>query len=305
MKPIFVDEILRELTTIHDFLRWTVSCFNSADIYYGHGTDNPWTEAWCLIMTTVYLSYEDKDRVLYAKLTTSEKSKIIDKVLQRTQEKIPLPYLTHIAYFAGYDFYVDERVIIPRSPIAELIDDRFVSIIGERQIDHILDLCTGSGCIAIACSYAFPNAMIDAIDIDLDAINVAEINIERHDKSEHVFPIQSDLFLEVQHQKYDLIISNPPYVDAQDFANMPEEYQREPTLALCSGEDGLDITRKILSQAYHHLNDEGVLILEVGNSWVHLVDVFPSVKFNWISFKNGGEGVFYLTKKELFPFITA
>ena len=197
-------------------------------------------------------------------------------------------------------FYVDERVLVPRSPIGELIEQYFSPRFSqENPPNRILDLCTGSGCIAIACAVAFPEAEVDALDLSVDALNVAQINIENHGLSEQVIPIQSDVFSGVKGQSYDLIVTNPPYVDQEDVDALPQEYLHEPEMGLGSGVDGLDIVREILSQAANHLNDNGILICEVGNSQMHVEYVYPQIPFTWLSFENGGHGVFMLTKSQL------
>ncbi|TKB53904.1 50S ribosomal protein L3 N(5)-glutamine methyltransferase [Ferrimonas aestuarii] len=299
MDKIFIDEAVTELHTIEDMLRWSVSRFNDAGIFYGHGTDNPWDEAVALVMHCLHLPLELGGEVRRARLLSSEKYKIAEMVIKRVQERTPVPYLTNSAWFAGLEFYCDERVLVPRSPFAELIEKQFTPWMYNKPVNRILDLCTGSGCIAIACAYAFPDAEVDAVDISSDALDVAQINIERHGLLENVFPIQSDGFHGLPGQTYDLIVSNPPYVDAEDMADLPEEFHHEPELGLASGHDGLDLTRRILREAASHLNDNGVLIVEVGNSWVALQQQMPDVPFTWIEFENGGDGVFVLTKEQL------
>nr|WP_269783967.1 50S ribosomal protein L3 N(5)-glutamine methyltransferase [Klebsiella variicola] len=295
---IFVDEAVNELHTIQDMLRWAVSRFSAANIWYGHGTDNPWDEAVQLVLPSLYLPLDIPEDMRTARLTSSEKHRIVERVIRRVNERIPVAYLTNKAWFCGHEFYVDERVLVPRSPIGELINNQFAGLINHKP-QHILDMCTGSGCIAIACAYAFPEAEVDAVDISPDALAVAEHNVESHGLIHHVTPIRSDLFRDLPKLQYDLIVTNPPYVDEEDMADLPEEYEHEPVLGLASGSDGLKLTRRILGNAPDYLSDDGILICEVGNSMVHLMEQYPDVPFTWLEFDNGGDGVFMLTKQQL------
>lgn len=292
------DDVPNSLQTIKDFLRWTFSNFNRSDIYYGHGQDNAWDESLHLVLTGLELPMDLPDNLFDTRLTLSEKQLLVGLVTERLAKRVPVAYLVNSAWFCGLEFYVDERVIVPRSPISALIEDRFHGILHHNP-KRILDLCTGSGCIAIACAEKFPTAEVDAVDLSFDALNVAEINIERHNMQDRVFPLQSDLFTNLIGDKYDLIVTNPPYVDLEDLGDMPEEFHFEPELALGSGYDGLDITKQILANAADYLNDDGVLVCEVGNSMVHLMEQYPEVPFNWVELKNGGLGVFTLTKAQL------
>ncbi|MGF7453008.1 50S ribosomal protein L3 N(5)-glutamine methyltransferase [Pasteurella bettyae] len=292
------DDITNQLHTIKDYFRWTYSNFNRSDIYYGHGQDNSWDESVQLVLSGLYLPLDLPNELYEARLTLSEKQAIIELVIQRLAKRLPVAYLTNSSWFCGLEFYVDERVIIPRSPISALIEDRFQSLLG-KEPKRILDMCTGSGCIAIACAEQFKEAEVDAVDLSTDALNVAEINIERYNLLDRVFPLQSDLFDNLPTDKYDLIVSNPPYVDQEDLDDMPEEFHHEPEMALGSGFDGLDITKRILATAANYLNDNGVLVCEVGNSMIHLIEQYPNVPFNWLELRNGGLGVFALTKAQL------
>jgi ribosomal protein L3 glutamine methyltransferase len=300
LDKIFVDEAVTELRTVGDMLRWAVSRFNDAGIYYGHGTDNAWDEAISLVFHALHLPDEIGQQVIHANLTSSEKHKIVELIIRRVRERVPVPYLTHRATFAGLDFYVDERVLVPRSPIAEMIENRFSPWLYNKPVNRVLDLCTGSGCIAVACAYAFEDAEVDALDISNEALEVAQINIETLGVMDRVYPMQSDLFSAIpKGPQYDLIVSNPPYVDAVDLANMPEEYRHEPKLGLASGNDGLDITRRILANAVDYLTETGLLVVEVGNSMIHLIEQFPDVPFTWVTLERGGDGVFVLTRDQL------
>jgi ribosomal protein L3 glutamine methyltransferase len=220
---------------------------------------------------------------------------------RRVNERIPAAYLTNQAWFCGLPFYVDERVLVPRSPYAELINKRFADWLNNEPIS-ILDLCTGGGCIAIALAYAFEQAHVDAVDISSDALAVAEMNIAEHDLSQRVFPIQSDLMCALQGQQYDLIVSNPPYVDQEDMDDLPDEFRHEPQLGLAAGLDGLDLVDSILQQAPQHLSDKGWLFVEVGNSKVHMNERYPGLPITWVDFEQGGHGVFAINKATLLAY---
>ncbi|ESE40575.1 MULTISPECIES: 50S ribosomal protein L3 N(5)-glutamine methyltransferase [Shewanella] len=300
MDKIFVDEAVTELRTIGDMLRWAVSRFNDANVYYGHGTDNAWDEAIALVFHALHLPEEIGQQVILSNLTSSEKHKIVELIIRRVRERLPVPYLTNKARFAGLEFYVDERVLVPRSPIAEMIANRFGPWLYGKPVNRILDLCTGSGCIAIACAYEFDDAEVDALDISEDALDVAQINVETLGVMDRVFPMQSDLFSAIpEGPQYDLIVSNPPYVDEEDIGDMPDEYHHEPAIGLASGRDGLDLTKRILANAAQYLTPTGILVVEVGNSMVHLMEQFPEVPFTWVNFEHGGDGVFVLTRDQL------
>jgi len=290
--------VVEDLATIQDMMRWAYSYFNASDLYYGHGYDNAWDEAQQLVLAAVYLPADVPEAMYQSRLTLVEKERVIHLIETRLGTRQPVAYLTNSAWFCGSEFYVDERTIVPRSPIGELIMQKFVGLI-DHEPKRILDMCTGSGCIAIACAQQFLEAEVDAVDLSLDALDVAQINIERHGLAERVFPISSDLFNDIPQDKYDLILTNPPYVDEEDLDDMPQEFHFEPEMSLGSGADGLDITKRILAQAADYLTDNGVLVCEVGNSMVHLIEQFPTVPFNWIEFKNGGLGVFSLTRAQL------
>ncbi|MGL5007912.1 MAG: 50S ribosomal protein L3 N(5)-glutamine methyltransferase [Plesiomonas sp.] len=298
MDKIFIDEAVNELHTLQDMLRWTVSRFNAAGIYYGHGTDNPWDEALSLVLPTLYLPLNLPQEMHNSRLLPSERHGIIERVARRINERVPVAYITNSAWFCGMEFYVDERVLVPRSPIGELIQNHFAGLL-PREPKRILDMCTGSGCIAIACAAQFPEAEVDAVDISPDALSVAEHNIYEHGLEQQVTPIRSDVFRDLPQDKYDLIVTNPPYVDAEDIADMPDEYHHEPEIGLASGSDGLKLTKRILACAPDYLRDDGVLICEVGNSMIHLEAQYPDVPFTWLEFEHGGLGVFMLTRQQL------
>jgi ribosomal protein L3 glutamine methyltransferase len=292
---------LTDLQTIRDMVRWAVSRFNEAGLYYGHGTESAWDEAVTLVLRSLHLPHDINPTVLDANLTMTERTHIQRLIQRRIDERIPVPYLIHEAWFAGLPYYVDERVLIPRSPIAEMIESEFSPWL-EIEVDavqSILDLCTGSACIAIACAKAFPDASVDASDISSDALTVAKMNVLRHGVEHQVHLHQSNLFDELPQKKYDIIVSNPPYVDAEDMASLPNEYRHEPVLALEAGDDGLDFAIQIMRSAIHYLTPKGILIVEVGNSEDALAEKFPEIPFMWIEFQRGGGGVFLLTADQL------
>lgn len=298
MDKIFVDEAVNELHTIQDMLRWTVSRFNAAGLYYGHGTDNPWDEAVALVLPTLFLPLDFPADMRNCRLTPSERHRIVERVLRRINDRVPVAYLTNSAWFCGMEFYVDERVLVPRSPIGELIQNHFDGLLPREPL-RILDMCTGSGCIAIACAAEFPDAEVDAVDISTDALTVAEQNIYAHALEQRVIPMRSDVFRDLPQDKYDLIVTNPPYVDSEDIADMPDEYHHEPAIGLASGMDGLKLTKRILAGAPDYLAEDGVLICEVGNSMVHLEAQYPEIPFTWLEFEHGGLGVFMLTRQQI------
>lgn len=287
------------LTSIRDFLRWATSRFNEAGLSYGHGTDSAWDEAVALVLPALHLSHDVDRSILDARLTQTERDKVCHFIERRVSDRVPVPYLTHEAWFAGLSFYVDERVLVPRSPIAELIENQFQPWVDPDQVNTILDLCTGSGCIAIACAKAFPDSEVHASDISTDALAVAKINILRHEVEDQITLHHADVFVDVPELKYNIIVSNPPYVDAADMAALPAEYHHEPRLGLAAGKDGLDIVLKILKHAHRYLSPQGILVVEVGNSEHALADAFPDVPFTWLEFQRGGGGVFLLTAEQL------
>ena len=292
---------MENLRTVQDFIRWTSSQLSLSDVFLGHGTDNPIDEAKQLILATLGLSLFIPTEFYSANLTNDEKQALFDIIQKRISDRVPTPYLTNQAWFCGHSFYIDERVLIPRSPIGELIDNHFQSLLSQPP-QQILDLCTGSGCIGIACAYAFPDAQVDITDISLEALDVAQQNIDLHEMNFRVTPMLSDLFNDIPAKQYDLIVTNPPYVDNEDMDDLPDEFSYEPKLALEAGFDGLDIVKRILSDAIHYLSPQGILVCEVGNSWVSLQEQYPQVPFNWLEFERGGLGVFSITREELIQY---
>ncbi len=290
---------INELITIRDYIRWAASRFNQEQVFFGHGSDNAWDEAIYLVLSCLHLPWDVDSAAMDARLTMEERKRISMVVDRRITERIPLAYLTNEAWFAGIPFYVDERVLVPRSPIAELIERGFTPWLCGDEVKNILDLCCGSGCIGIGCAAAFPEAQIDLADISTEALAVAQINVDKHHLSRRVQVRQSDLFANLGEKEYDLIVSNPPYVDAQDLATMPEEYQHEPELGLSSGADGLDCIKAIMRSAGRYLSEYGILVAEVGNSEAALREQYEKVPFLWLDFEKGGHGVFVLTKAQL------
>lgn len=291
-------DVCSDLISVRDYIRWGASQFNAAELFFGHGTDNAWDDALQLVLHALHLPLPLNPDVLDTRLTLAERKEVVALLRRRIDERMPTAYLTGTAWFAGLPFRVDPRVLVPRSPIAELIENQFSPWLLQEP-EYILDLCTGSGCIGIACAYAFPEAAVDLSDISRDALEVAQRNIDIHEVGHRVRAIESDVFDNLTELRYDLIVSNPPYVDAEDLAEMPAEYHAEPALGLASGVDGLDFTRRLLREALDHLTDEGVLIVEVGNSGVALEAAYPELPFTWLEFRRGGHGVFLLTAAQL------
>lgn len=291
-----------ELSSVLDWIRYSISSFYQADVFFGHGTDNEWDEACNLVFQALNLPLDmpvERQQALYqASVMEAEKLVMLDWLQQRIELQRPLPYITNQAWFAGMPFYVDERVLIPRSPFAELIHKQFSPFL-KVEPKHILDLCTGAGCIAIALANQYPDATIDASDIDTDALDVASMNIHEYQLEQRVLPLQSDLFSALEGQQYDLIVSNPPYVDAQDMADLPDEFQHEPEHALAAGNDGLDLVDVILRQAANYMSQNAWLFVEVGNSEVHMAARFPNLMVTWCKFELGGSGIFAVQKETL------
>lgn len=285
--------------TVEQLIREGAARFAAAGVYFGHGTDNEVDEAAELVFFASGLRHEDAAQVYGTPLSQAQIEASRALFERRIRERVPAAYLTRRMWFAGHEFYVDERVLVPRSPIAELIEARFEPWIDATRIERVLDIGTGSGCIAIASALALPDAEVDAADVSADALAVAQLNIERHGLQTRVRAVQSDVFAGLADRRYDVIVSNPPYVGDEELAELPDEYAREPRLGLHGGADGLDIVRTILAQARSHLSSHGILIVEVGNSEHALIDAFPDAPFTWLEFERGGGGVFILTAREL------
>jgi len=327
-----------DLLTIRDYLRYAASQFAASEIFFGHGTDNVWDEAVHLVMRSLHLPLENNTQFLDARLTRDERVLILERVGRRINERVPLAYLLgeawfmgmpfHIdervlvprspigeliengfqpwlgdkplgeAWFMGMPFHIDERVLVPRSPIGELIENGFQPWLGDKPVERILDLCTGSGCIGIGAASVFEDARVDLSDISPEALAVAESNIELHELRDRVRTVQSDVFENII-GRYDIIVSNPPYVDAEDLSDMPREFHHEPALGLAAGNDGLDIAHRIIAGAAEHLSPKGLLVVEVGNSWVALDEAYPDLPMTWLEFSNGGDGVFAISEQDL------
>ncbi len=317
ISPEHLQEAGEYLNTIRDFIRFGVTALRQYDAHLGQGTDDFFAESSALVLQTLSLDWSADNEILDAKLLPSEKQQVLDLLQRRINERVPTSYLLNLSYFAGKPFYVDERVLIPRSPIAELIQQRFAPYfldehgkmhdnlhnlpvsLQPKTPERILDLCTGSGCIAIALAYAYPDAAVDATDISKDALEVAAINVEHHNMQYQVALLESDLFDRVPaEQQYDLIVSNPPYVDAEDMADLPAEVHHEPEMALAAGQDGLDLVRKMLAVAADYLSEDGLLVIEVGNSEWALKQAFHKIDFHWLQFQKGGSGIFALTAQQ-------
>ncbi|SDW62411.1 50S ribosomal protein L3 N(5)-glutamine methyltransferase [Marinobacter mobilis] len=287
-----------DLHTVRDYLRYVSSQFAASPLFFGHGTDNVWDESVQLVMRSLHLPLENNKLFLDARLTREERGLILDRMEKRITQRVPLAYLLGEAWFMGMPFHVDERVLVPRSPIGELLQSELQPWLGDRHVTRVLDLCTGSGCIGIAAATVFEDAEVDLSDISADALAVADSNIDYHQVGDRVRTVQSDVFDNIQ-GRYDVIVSNPPYVDAGDMASMPEEFRHEPVLGLAAGDDGLDIAHRILAKAADHLTPGGLLIVEVGNSWVALDEAYPDLPFTWLEFDQGGDGVFLLQAEDL------
>ena len=288
------------LITLRDWLRFAVSRFNESKLFFGHGSDNAFDEAAYLILHTLHLPLDRLDPFLDASLTQDEAEEVKTVIERRVRERLPAAYLTHEAWLAEHRFYVDERVIVPRSFIAELLPDQLTPWVeNPEDVSRALDLCTGSGCLAILAALAFPSASIDAVDLSRDALDVAARNVADYGLQDRVELIASDLFAALDGRRYDLIISNPPYVNADSVATLPPEYQAEPALALGSGADGLDATRQILAQAKSHLNPGGLLVVEIGHNRDVLEAAYPTLPFTWLDTESGDQFVFMLRQEDL------
>ena len=293
-------EDTESLITVRDWLRFAVSRFNEAGLFFGHGSDNAFDEAAYLILHTLHLPLDRLEPFLDASLTHGESEEVQAAIERRVRERIPAAYLTHEAWLGEHRFYVDERVIVPRSFIAELLREQLAPWVEEPdEVTRALDLCTGSGCLAILAALAFPNAEVDAVDLSKAALDVAARNVADYGLTDRVELVESDLFAALDGRHYDVILSNPPYVNAESVAALPPEYQAEPALALGSGEDGLDATRQILAAAKAHLNPGGLLVVEIGHNRDALEAAYPTLPFTWLDTESGDQFVFMLRREDL------
>jgi ribosomal protein L3 glutamine methyltransferase len=296
----FFSEASATLRTVRDCLRFAVSRFNEGKLFFGHGSASAYDEAAYLILHTLHLPLDALEPFLDATLTQTELYEVLNVLEKRVEQRIPAAYLTREAWLGDFRFHVDERVIVPRSFIAELLQERLAPWVADAQaVSSVLDMCTGSGCLAILAALAFPGAKVDAADISLDALEVAQLNVDDYGLQERVRLVESDLFSGLNGSTYDLILSNPPYVDAEAVAALPPEYRHEPVLALGSGSDGLDATRVILQRAADHLNPGGLLVVEIGHNRAALEAAFPRLQFTWLEVAAGDGFVFLLQREDL------
>ena len=293
-------QLTDSLFTIRDWLRYSVSRLEESGVFFGHGTDNAYDESVWLVMSALHLPLDTLDNFLDARITKEEAKHLAHLIERRVTERVPTAYLLREAWLKGFKFYVDERAIVPRSFIAELLEDSLAPWIEyPEMVESAADICTGSGCLGILLAHAFPNASIDVVDISPDAIAVANINIKNYDLADQITAVQSDMFSGLKGKKYDLIISNPPYVDAPAMSALPQEYRNEPQIALGSGVAGLDHTHILLKEAKKYLNDDGILVVEIGHNRDALLDAYPELPFTWLDVESGNEFVFLLTKEQL------
>lgn len=288
--------------TVRQLIAWGARRFEEHGLSYRHGTDNALDEAAALVLHVLDIGYEQPDSVLDTTPAAVDGERARALLLQRVQTRKPAAYLINRAWFAGLPFYVDERVLVPRSPIAELVESRFVPWIDPDRVSAVLDLCTGSGCIGIACATILPDAQVTATDISADALAVAHRNVQLHELADRVRLCESDLFAGLDTTRYDIIVSNPPYVPLAEYASLDEEFGHEPGIGLLAGDDGLDIVVKILVQAADYLRPGGILVVEVGYSRETLLDQYPEIPFMWLDFEYGGDGVFLLDYDQLIEY---
>ncbi|AZP36314.1 50S ribosomal protein L3 glutamine methyltransferase [Candidatus Annandia adelgestsuga] len=297
MKKENVNEIIKRLYTVQDIIRWVFSCLSSSNVFYGHGIENAWEESLQLVLSNINLPYEYTQDMRNAKITKNECSNILNGIEKRIRKRIPMPYITSKSLFYGYEFYVNQKVLIPRSYLVEVINSRFRKYLRNKP-SYILDLGTGSGCLAIICSYKFPKAVVEASDVSSEVLNVAKYNVVKHRKN-NIKLIKSDLFENLSFKRYNVIITNPPYVKRSEFKYLPYEYHYEPPLGLLADENGLEFINKIIINAYKYLTENGILVCEVGSNKEKLEEFFPELPFKWFKFKDNCCNAFILTRREL------
>lgn len=290
----------QELQTLRDLIRYGVSRFNAARIALGHGSDNAWDEAVYLVLHGLHLPPDTLDPFLDARVTANERTRVLELIDRRVTERLPAAYLTHEAWLRGHRFYVDQRVIVPRSPIAELLDQGLSPWVRNPfEVTRALDMCTGSGCLAILTALAFPNAAVDAVDVSTDALEVARRNVDEYGLQDRLALHHSNLFDALPAAAYDVIVCNPPYVNSQSMNELPDEYRHEPSLALAGGTDGMDLVRRILQAAPQYLSPEGVLVLEIGHERDHFEAAFPELEPIWLDTEEASDQILLLTREQL------
>jgi len=286
--------------TVRDILRYAITSFNTEKLFFGHGTNNAFDEAAYLILHTLKLPLDQLEPFLDARLLQGEIDNLLRVIMRRTEDRVPAAYITNEAWLGGYRFFVDERVIVPRSFIAELIPEHFSPWVQDpAQVENILDLCTGSGCLPILLADAFPEARVEAVDISPEALQVARRNVDDYELGDRINLVESDLYTKLPARKYDLIISNPPYVNADSMSKLPQEYLQEPQIALAGGKDGMDLVRKIVKGAAQRLTPNGVLIVEIGNERAYAEAAFPDLELTWVTTSAGDDMVFLVTADQL------
>ncbi len=293
-------KIHNELKTVRDIIRYAVSRFNDAKLAFGHGSDNAWDEAVYLVLSTLHLPLDTLDPFLDARLLEDEKKKCISLIELRVKKRVPLAYLTGEAWLQGHRFLTDKRVIVPRSPISELLAEQLDPWVEDPDaVQDVLDLCTGSGCLAILAALAFPSARVDAVDLSEHAIRLAERNVQMYELAERVTVLQGDLYAPLDGRQYDVIVCNPPYVNSTSMAQLPSEYQQEPVLALAGGDDGMDVIRLILREGAAHLREDGILILEIGNEYENFMNAFPTLNPVFLETSEADDSLLLLTRAQL------
>jgi ribosomal protein L3 glutamine methyltransferase len=285
--------------TVADLIRHGAAAFESAGLAYGHGTANAVDEAAALVFHALGLDHDEAESAYARRPDAPAVARVLGLFAERIRRRVPAAYLMRRMWFAGLEFDVDERVIVPRSPLAELVLARFEPWVDPERVRRVLDIGTGCGCIGIACAFAFPAAQVDAVDISTEALEVASRNVAKHEVGDRVRLLHGDCFAPVAGERYDLIVANPPYVSDAEMAALPQEYLQEPDLALRAGSDGLDVVRRILAGAAGHLEDDGVLVVEVGDSEARVGEAYPKLPFVWLEFEHGGGGVFLLRRQDL------